>query len=75
MKLSAACREESSIIKEQHNSVFARLPRNKLQGTHLLPNSRLLFQKLIQFFADTADLDLNAECDYQEKHRDQSHDI
>ena len=31
---------------------------------------RLLFQKLIHFFADTADLELNAESNDQDKHND-----
>jgi hypothetical protein len=38
LKLSAACCGESSILKEQYRSSFARLPRSKLLGMRSLPN-------------------------------------
>jgi len=41
LKLSAASCAESSILKEHYCSLFARLPRSKLQGMRLLPNSSL----------------------------------
>ena len=43
LKLSAASCGESSILKEQYHSSFARLPRSKLRGMRSLPNSILLF--------------------------------
>jgi|GEM_PF-96919 len=39
LKLSAASHGESSILKENYDSVFARLPRSKLRGMRSLPNS------------------------------------
>ncbi|MGA2331734.1 MAG: ORF6N domain-containing protein [Syntrophales bacterium] len=41
LKFSAASRRESSILKEQYRSSFARLPRSKLRGMRSLSNSRL----------------------------------
>jgi hypothetical protein len=43
LKLSAASRGESSILKENYNSVFARLPHSKLRGMRSLPNSKVAF--------------------------------
>ena len=39
LKISVASHEESSIIKENYNSIFARLPRSRLRGMRSLLNS------------------------------------
>jgi len=42
LKLSVASHGESSILKVNYNSIFARLPRSKRRCLRSLPNSRSL---------------------------------
>ena len=53
LKLSAASCGESSILKEQYRSSFARLPRSKLRGMRSLPNSYQHFREHQFIIADS----------------------